>query len=76
MERMLLMLPFWRGFDILRLCERNGLDKTARWIRAVASRPSVQTTSAGADEMARASRRYYVEYASPGTPGEAVLESK
>ena len=72
-ERMLLMLPFWRGLDALLMCERSGLTATSAWMRAVAARPSVQETSAGEAEMVRASKLYYVDYASPGTQGEAAL---
>ena len=67
------MLPYWRGFDVRTLCERQGLGLTSAWLGAVAARPSVQKSSAGVDEMARAAAKYYVEYASPGTPGEAAL---
>jgi len=74
-ERMLLMLPHWRGLDPVRLCEVQGLPRTASWMQAVAARPSVQSTSAGEEEMVRASRRYYVNYASPGTPGEKTLSA-
>lgn len=72
-ERMLLMLPYWRGIDTLELCARHGLPKTTAWMRAVAARPSVKKTSAGTEEMARAARRYFVDYATPGTPGEVAL---
>ena len=72
-ERMLLMLPYWRGVDTLKLCEAHGLERTSRWMQAVAMRPSVQRSSAGEDEMVRASKLYYVEHASPGTRGEAAL---
>jgi len=74
-ERMLCMLPFWRGIDPLHLCESHGLQRTSAWMQCVAARPSVQLTSAGKAEMVRAARRYYVDYASPGTPGESVLSS-
>ena len=67
------MLPYWRGIELMALCEGQGLQRSAAWLRAVAERPSVKATSAGEKEMVRASRRYYVEYASPGTPGEATL---
>ena len=69
------MLPHWRGFDPVRLCESQGLPRTASWMQAVAARESVQSTSAGEEEMVRASRRYYVSYASPGTPGEKTLQA-
>ena len=39
------------------------------WSDAVLERPSVRKTSAGVEEMARAARRYYVEYVSPGAAG-------
>jgi len=74
-ERMLLMLPHWRGIDTIRLCETHGLQRTSVWMQAVAARPSVKSTSAGEEEMIAASRRYYVDYASPGTPGEKTLAS-
>ena len=67
------MLPYWRNLDLVTLCERQGLRATATWLGAVAERPSVQQTSAGLDEMVRASKKYYVGYASPGAPGEAAL---
>ena len=72
-ERMLLMLPYWRGIDALALCREHGCVRTARWLQAVAARPSVQRSSAGEEEMVAAAKRYYVEYASPGTRGEAAL---
>ena len=75
-ERMLLMLPYWRNLEILRLLESQGLTRTAAWMRAVAARPSVLATSAGEAEMVRASRLYYVTHASPGSRGEATLGSK
>ena len=68
-ERMSAMLPLWRNIDFTALCERHGLTKVAAWSDAVLERPSVQTTSAGTEEMARAARRYYVEYVSPGAAG-------
>jgi len=46
-----------------------GLDRTQRWLLAVAARPSVAQSSAGAEEMALAARKYYVEHVSPGAPG-------
>jgi len=66
---MLLMLPYWRGVDTLALCRGQGLTRTASWLQAVAARPSVQATSAGLPEMARASKLYYVSHISPGAPG-------
>lgn len=68
-ERILLMLPYWRAIDPLRLCEVNGLKLTGKWLQATAARRSVVATSAGGVEMARASRLYYVDYVSPGAPG-------
>jgi len=68
-ERILLMLPYWRGVDVLALCRGHGLTRTAAWLQAVAARPSVRATSAGEAEMARASKRYYVTHASPQAPG-------
>ena len=73
-ERMLLMLPYWRGIDAVALCEQHACPRTAQWLQAVAARPSVQQTSAGEAEMARAAKLYYVDYASPDTRGEVVLE--
>ena len=64
------MLPYWRGMDVLRMCEAQGLRRTAAWMRAVAARPSVQATSAGRAEMARAAKLYYVSHVSPGAEGE------
>ena len=72
-QRMLLMLPYWRNMDILDECEQRGLSCTARWLRAVAARPSVIETACEEAEMVRASKLYYVDYASPGSPGEAAL---
>ena len=69
-ERMIRMLPHWRDTHILSLCEARGLQRTRRWLEAVAARPSVAETSAGKAEMVRASRLYYVDYVSPGAPGE------
>ncbi len=69
-ERMIRMLPHWRDMHILSLCEARGLQRTRRWLEAVAARPSVAETSAGTAEMIRASRLYYVDYVSPGAPGE------
>jgi len=68
-ERMLEMLPHFRALDLPLLLQQMALDRTRRWLLAVAARPSVAQSSAGAEEMARAARRYYVEYASPGAPG-------
>ena len=68
-ERMSAMLPLWRNIDFAALCEGHGLTKVAAWSDAVLERPSVQTTSAGTEETARAARRYYVEYVSPGAAG-------
>lgn len=68
-ERMLSMLPYWRALDLPLLMQQVGLDRTHRWLSAVAERPSVVQSSAGVEEMARASRRYYVEHVSPGAPG-------
>ena len=68
-ERMSAMLPLWRNIDFTALCEGHGLTKVAAWSDAVLERPSVQTTSAGVEEMARAARKYYVEYVSPGAAG-------
>jgi|Transcript_49709 hypothetical protein len=67
---MLLMLPYWRNIDLLKLCRQQGLARTASWMEAVAARPSVQATSAGEAEMARAARLYYVSHVSPGARGE------
>ena len=72
-QRMLCMLPYWRNMDILTMCERQGLLRTAAWFRAVAARPSVVETSCGEAEMARASKLYYVDFASPGSPGAQAL---
>ena len=72
-QRMLLMLPYWRNLDILAACDAQGLQRTAAWIRAVAARPSVVETCCDEAEMVAASRRYYVDYASPGSRGEAAL---
>lgn len=63
------MLPHWRAVDVGALCSQQGLGRTAAWLDAVASRPSVVASSAGADEMIAASRRYYVSHVSPGAPG-------
>lgn len=63
------MLPHWRAFDIEVLCEQNGLMRTRDWIRAVLSRESVVESAATVEEMARASRLYYVSYVSPGAVG-------
>jgi len=68
-ERMLLMLPHWRAFELTGLIQSVGLDRTHRWLLAVAARPSVVQSSAGAEEMALASRKYYVEHVSPNAPG-------
>jgi len=68
-ERMLVMLPHWRAFELTGLVQSVGLDRTRSWLLAVAARPSVVQSSAGAEEMARASRKYYVEYVSPNAPG-------
>ena len=68
-ERMLAMLPHWRALDLPKLLQQSGLDRTRRWLLAVAEHPSVVESSAGVEEMARASRRYYVEHVSPGAPG-------
>jgi glutathione S-transferase len=68
-ERMLLMLPHWRGIDPAGICDDFGLVRTRAWMLAVTQRPSVVQTSAGRDEMVRASRRYYVSYVTPGAPG-------
>ena len=65
-ERMSAMLPLWRNIDFAALCEGHGLTKVAAWSDAVLERPSVQTTSAGTEEMARAARR--VEYVSRARP--------
>ena len=70
---MLLMLPFWRNLDILKLCERQGLTRTRAWLEHVAARPSVIETAADEAEMVRASKLYYVSFASPGSRGEAVI---
>ena len=72
-ERMLLMLPYWRKIDAVELCEESGCARTAAWLRAVATRPSVEETSAGEAEMARAAKLYYVDYATPGCRGESAL---
>ena len=66
---MLVMLPHWRAFELTGLVQSVGLDRTRSWLLAVAARPSVVQSSAGAEEMARASRKYYVEYVSPNAPG-------
>jgi len=68
-ERMLLMLPHWRAFELTGLIQSVGLDRTHRWLLAVAARPSVVQSSAGAEEMALASRKYYVEHVSPNALG-------
>jgi len=68
-ERMLAMLPHWRALDLPSFAQQSGLDRTRRWLLAVAEHPSVVESSAGEEEMARASRRYYVEHVSPGAPG-------
>lgn len=68
-ERMLEMLPHWRGLDLPLLLQQNGLERTRKWMLAIAARPSVTESSAGVEEMARASRRYFVEHVSPGAPG-------
>jgi hypothetical protein len=65
------MLPYWRAIDPLALCSSHGLTRTAVWLQAVTSRPSVIKTSAGEAEMARASKLYYVNYATPGSKGAA-----
>lgn len=75
-ERMLAMLPYWRGFDVLDLCRQRSLTRTAAWMKAVAARPSVMATTAGHAEMARAARQYYVNHVSPGAPGEAHLPTE
>ena len=66
---MLLMLPHWRNIDVLSLCQAYGLVRTKAWLLAVARHPSVTLTSAGKEEMVRASRLYYVSYVSPAAPG-------
>ena len=48
------------GFSFHRVCV---------FAAQVAAHPSVVQSSAGEEEMARASRRYYVEHVSPGAPG-------
>jgi len=63
------MLPFWRNTDVSRLMATNGLILTDRWMRAILERPSVLQTSAGKKEMVAASRKYFVNYVSPGAPG-------
>lgn len=68
-ERMLQMMPLWRAVDFPYLLQQNGLERTRTWMQAIAARPSVTASSAGADEMERASRRYYVKHVSPGAPG-------
>ena len=68
-DRMLSMLPHWRALELLPFMQQCGLDRSVRWMKAVAARPSVTQSSAGAEEMARASGRYYVEHVSPGAPG-------
>ena len=70
---MLLMLPYWRNLDILALCERQGLTRTRAWLESVAARTSVVETAADEEEMVRASRLYYVSFASPGSRGEATI---
>ena len=70
---MLLMLPYGRKIDAVELCEESGCARTAAWLRAVATRPSVEETSAGEAEMARAAKLYYVDYATPGCRGESAL---
>jgi len=66
---MALMLPYWRGIDVFRLCASCGLTRTEEWLRAVLAQTSVKQTSAGEAEMAIAARKYFVTYVSPGAPG-------
>jgi len=75
-ERMILMLPYWRGLSVLDLCQQSGCPRTAAWLEAVAARPSVAATSAGEREMARAARQYYVTHVSPGAPGELYVPTE
>ena len=69
-ERLIRMLPHWRAFDTLAFCHSAGLSLTANWLAAVNERPSVRSSSAGEAEMVRASRLYYVDFVSPGAPGQ------
>ena len=54
---------------LLALVRTQGLSLTKEWMEAVVGRDSVQRTSAGKPEMARASKLYYVTHVSPGAPG-------
>ena len=76
-ERMLVMLPYWRSVNLVELCRQQSLTRTASWLQAVASRPSVLSTTAGEAAMAKAATAYYVSFVSPGAPAlQATVASE
>lgn len=42
--RLALVLPAWRGFDVVEECRRRKLDRLAAWMRACLERPSAMRT--------------------------------
>jgi len=67
-QRFYVALPYFRGIDFEAYTESK-LPCTARWMKAVRERPSVQESMCPEEEMIAACKRYYVSYISPGASG-------